>query len=141
MFRDHTTCISFVKLSSTSAAYFLKHIYILQHTSHKYITEKTLPSQFHEWQLYMKNRYYWIYVTDIVEENLYILLEIHQQHSKKSRYWCWVFFSMLLISCTQSWIYDNMGQHGQGFAPENKLTYRALMNQYAHVIYWYIWSG
>jgi len=28
-----------------------------------------------------------------------------------------------------------MGQLGQGFAPENKLTYTVLMNQYAHI--WY----
>ena len=53
------------------------------------------------------------YVTDIVEENLYILLEIHRQHiyqqHLKTRYWCWVFFSSMLLVytvCTQSRIYD-----------------------------------
>jgi len=68
---------AFVKLSSTCAAYFL-NLYISSSIHHIYILLKR-----HYLASFMNDsctgKIVTEYVTDIVEENLHILLEIHQQ--------------------------------------------------------------
>ena len=70
---------AFVKLSSTCAAYFL-NLYISSSIHHIYITERYILQKRHYIASFMW-KIVTDYVTDIVKENLYILLEIHQQHT------------------------------------------------------------